>query len=92
MFKCFNVQKCFRKRNKTFQVFTGVHILQNSIQLSICGLCWTNKSDPWRTNLTTYSTLINILVPDNVAHLVESMTLRGQCCFGSKSGANTITH
>ena len=34
----------------------GLQILQISIRLSICGICWTDKSDPRRLHLTTYRT------------------------------------
>ncbi len=34
----------------------GLQISQISIRLSIYGICWTNKSDPWRPHLTTCQT------------------------------------
>ncbi|KAK3513216.1 hypothetical protein QTP70_009735 [Hemibagrus guttatus] len=50
-----------------------------SIQSSICGMCWTNKSDPWR--LTSQLTGLkgsaaNILMPDTTAHFQGSSGVR----------------
>uniref|UniRef100_A0A8C4N7B6 Transposase Tc1-like domain-containing protein n=1 Tax=Eptatretus burgeri TaxID=7764 RepID=A0A8C4N7B6_EPTBU len=44
-----NMMKCSR-------CFPGLQILKISIRLSICGMCWTDKSDPRRLHLTTYRT------------------------------------
>ncbi len=51
--------------------------LQTSIQSSICGVCWTNKTNTWSPHLTTYRTL------KGSSGVHASMDLG---CFGSKSG------
>lgn len=45
---------------------------RTSVHLSICGMCWTNKSDPWKPHLTTEGSDANKLVPDTTAHLQGS--------------------
>ena len=44
-----NMMKCSR-------CCPGLQILQISIRLSICGMCWNDKSDPRRIHLATYRT------------------------------------
>ena len=40
----------------SLRCWLGFQIPQTSIQSSICEMCWTNKSDPWRPHLATYRT------------------------------------
>lgn len=40
------VQEWFKEHNKEFEVLTDSQILQTAVQLSSCGMYWTNKSDP----------------------------------------------
>ncbi len=70
----------------------GLQILQISIRLSINGMCWTNKSHPWRPQLKTCRTAggsaANILMPDIIGHIQRSCGAHAsmhQSCFGSKS-------
>ncbi len=51
-------------RNKTeFKLLPQI-----SVQLSIYGMCWTNKSDPWRFKRSA----ANVLVPDTTRHIPRS--------------------
>lgn len=54
------LQKLFRNglRNitKSSKCCLGFQIAQISIQLSIYGMCWMSKSDPWKRHLTTCRT------------------------------------
>jgi len=43
-------------RNKSTRCCSGLQIPQISIELSICGMCWTNKFDPWRLYFAAYRT------------------------------------
>ena len=89
-------QKCFRNglrgTTMSWRCRLDLQIPQISVQSSICGTCWTNKSDPWRPHLATYRTA-DIVVPDTPTHLQGSSGVHasmGQGCFGSKRGTNTI--
>ena len=57
---CATKQKWFRNglRSTTtsLRCWLGLQIPQISIQSSICGMCLTNKSNPWRPHLATYKT------------------------------------
>ena len=52
-------QKQFRNglRSATTSLGCSFQIPTISIPSSVCGMCWTHKSDPWRPHLTTYRTL-----------------------------------
>ena len=53
-------QKWFRNGLRStatsLRCWVVLQIPQISIQSSICGICGTNKSDPWRPHLATYKT------------------------------------
>lgn len=56
------VLEWLRSTKMSLRCWFGLHNPQISIQLSIGGMCWTSKSDPWRFHPATCSTAANILV------------------------------
>ncbi|KAF7654794.1 hypothetical protein LDENG_00064660, partial [Lucifuga dentata] len=45
-----------RNMTKSSRCRLGLQIPQISIQPSICGICWKNKTSPWMPHFTTYRT------------------------------------
>ena len=88
-------QQWFRnglRSTTSLRCWLGLQIPQISIQSSICGMCWTNKSNPWRPHLATYRTCCQHLGARYHRHFQGSSgvhALMGLGCFGSKSGTNT---
>lgn len=82
------VQEWFEKHNNEFEVLTWPP------KSSICGMCWTNKSDTWRSHLSTTGVKVSVaMIPKHTFRgLVEGLRVGsvGRSRFGSKRGIDPI--